>query len=397
MAPTSRFVGHGPHNALSGCWPPIPIACFGDRPKKRRRIALSGARGSAESGELIPESTCSRQCSDGQVKIIKDFQSCCFECTTCPEGTYANSTECTSCPAGQWSMSGSITCQHPTFLFLTWQNYYVIALLGFMGLIICLIFSAMVILFQHRHTILFVASGGLQCFIILLGLLGMCVSIIFYIGKPSDLKCLLQQPLLSLSFTTLLGPIQVKSMQLLFCSLSRRSCLYKLIHPGRWITLLCTLLGQFLFCAMYVKSTQPFSVDVSSLDVSSLVIYLSCKYEPLLQFGLMFAYNGLLVLLSFTCSFMAEKPVHQYYMARDITLAMLTLILAWIIFIPTYVSASAAYKSPIQMCFILSSCLGVLSTIFFPKCYLLIYKKELNSSEYFGTYIPTRQDEKATE
>ncbi|XP_040181751.1 taste receptor type 1 member 3-like [Rana temporaria] len=343
----------------------------------------------------VPESTCSRQCSEGQVKLIKDF--CCFECLTCPEGTFVNSTECTPCPSGQWSKSGSKACQDPVFFFLTWRNYFVIALLIFMGLIMVITGTVAVILFQNWHTPLLVASGKSESFMTLLGLVCMCSSIFFYIGKPSDKMCFLQQPMLSLSFTVFLGPILVKSIQLQFSSLSTGSCLYWLLYPGRWSILICTFLGQFFFCALYVKSSQPFSVKLASLDVSSLAIYLSCECEPLLQFGLMFAYNGLLVLLSFICSFMAEKPIHQYHMARDITIAMLTVILAWIIFIPTYVSTDIGYKSLIQMVFILSSCLGALSAVFFPKCYILLFKKEMNNSEYFSTCIPDSQEEKTNE
>ncbi|KAM5140361.1 taste receptor type 1 member 3-like [Mantella aurantiaca] len=345
----------------------------------------------------VPESTCSRQCSQGQVKLIKDFKSCCFQCLACPEGTFLNATECTPCPPGQWSKSGSTACQDPTFIYLKWRNSYVIVLLGFVGLIMVSVTAVAAILYQHWRTPLIVASGEVESCMTLLGLACMCTSVFFYIGKLSDMVCLLQQPMLSLSFTMFLGPILVKSIQLQFSSMSVGSCLYWLLYPGRWVILMCTFLGQFLFCAMYVKSSQPFSVKEPSLDVSSLTIYLSCKYEPLLQFGLMFAYNGILVLLSFLCSFMAEKPVRQYYMARDITIAMLTVILAWIIFIPTYVSTDVGYKPLIQMVFILSSCLGVLSTVFFPKCYILLFRKEMNSSEYFSTYIPNSQGEKANE
>lgn len=271
------------------------------------------------------------------------------------------------------------------------------ALLGFMGLITWLILAVTLIIFRHRHTPLYVASGGHHCYIILLGLSCMCVSIIFYIGEPTNWMCLVQQPLLSLSFTTFLAPILVKSMRLLFCTLSCKSCLYWLLNRGSCIILVCTFLGQVFFCAMYVRSSQLLLVNEAFVDVSSLSIYVSCKIEPLLQFGLMFAYNGLLVLLSFICSFMAETPVHQYYMGRDITVAMLAVILAWISFIPTYVSTGIAFKSLVQMSFILSSCLGVLSAVFFPKCYLLIYKKELNSSEYFGTYVPEHREKTATD
>ncbi|CAH2319955.1 taste receptor type 1 member 3-like [Pelobates cultripes] len=140
--------------------------------------------------------------------------------------------------------------------------------------------------------------------------------------------------------------------------------------------------GQLLLCALYIFSAAPFSV--ASIEVEAMEIYLSCQYEPVLQFSLMFGYNGLLVLVSFLCSFMAETPINQYNSARDITFAMLTMILAWIIFIPTYVSTPAAYKPLIQMVFILGSCLGILAALFFPKCYIVLYKKELNINEYFG-------------
>ncbi|XP_069802730.1 taste receptor type 1 member 3-like [Dendropsophus ebraccatus] len=345
----------------------------------------------------VPESTCSRQCSEGQIKEFIDFKTCCFECFTCPEGTYVNSTECSRCPAGQWSKPGSRSCQRPTLLYLSWGNYYVMALFVFMGLIVLLIFGVTVMIFWHRHTPLYVASGGFYCYIILLGLLCMCVSVLFYVGKPTDWMCLIQQPLLSLSFTIFLGPLLVKSMQLLFGSLSRKSCLYWLVNSGSWIIVICAFLGQVFFCTLFVWSSQLLSVKVGSFDVASLSIYVSCKNEPMLQFALMFGYNGLLVLCSFKCSFLARKPVRQYYMGRDITMAMLNVILAWICFIPTYVSTDITSKSLVQMTFILGSCLGVLSAVFFPKCYLLIYKKELNSSEYFGISIPDRRDETAKE
>ncbi|KAM4652113.1 taste receptor type 1 member 3-like [Discoglossus pictus] len=345
----------------------------------------------------VPKSTCSKECSKGQIKTTKGFHSCCFDCVTCPEGTFANSTECTPCPMDQWSSPGSKSCQLPSLSFLTWSNYYTMALVILMGLIILLIFTVTLLFFQHRHTPVVCASGGHMCFLSLLALIFTCGSIGSYIGKPSDLICQLQQPFLSMGFALLLCPIMVKSMQLWIPSLYNGSWLLWILHQGRWIIIIFTTLGQAVFCAMYIMSSPLLSVDLANLNVNSLEIYLSCKYEPLLPFGLMFAYNGLLVLVSFICSFMAEKPVHQYNMARDITVAMLMMILAWIIFIPTYVSTPTAYKSLIQMCFILCSCLGILGAVFFPKCYILVFKKELNNSEYFRTYISNSQNTKAVE
>ncbi|XP_053308410.1 taste receptor type 1 member 3-like [Spea bombifrons] len=342
----------------------------------------------------IPRSTCSRECAQGQIKITKGFHSCCFDCMTCPEGTFVNSSECSSCPVGEWSKPGSKTCQPPTFYYLTWGDSYVIAILIAMVVVMLLIFAVIVLLIKHLHTPVVSASGHLMSIIGLLGLICMCLSVFFYIGEPTQWMCLLQQPFLSMSFTILLGPILVKSIKLVFPSPPSRTYLHWVLNQGRWTIILSSFLGQVLFCAMYIKASQSFAMKVAAMDVDSLDIYLSCKYEPLLQFGLMFAYNGLLVLLSFICSFMAETPINRYNSARDITFAMLALILAWIIFIPTYVSTAAAYKSLIQIIFILSSCLGILATLFFPKCYIVIFKKELNCNEYFGICDEGDQSEK---
>uniref|UniRef100_A0A8C5PU18 Taste receptor type 1 member 3 n=1 Tax=Leptobrachium leishanense TaxID=445787 RepID=A0A8C5PU18_9ANUR len=327
-----------------------------------------------------------RECTTGQIKVTKGFRSCCFECLTCPEGTYVNSSgkdlkQCSPCPAGEWSKPGSKACQLPTFHFLTWGDYWVIGIFMLMTVILLLILGVVLLFIKYQNTAVVFASGRHMICLVMLGLSSVCLSVFFYIGQPNQIMCLLQQPFLSVSFTTFLGPILVKSIKLVV-SPSPGSCLHWLLNRGSWIIIVCSFLGQMCFGMLYVLYSSPFSV--ASVKVSALEIHLSCQYEPLLQFSLMFAYNGIFVLVSFICSFMAEAPVNQYNLARDITFAMLTMIMAWIIFIPTYASTAMPYKSLIQMVFILSSCLGILAALFFPKCYIVIYKKELNCNEYFG-------------
>ncbi|KAG8434367.1 hypothetical protein GDO86_012664, partial [Hymenochirus boettgeri] len=338
--------------------------------------------------EVVPQSSCSRECSDGQIKISKDFSSCCFDCVTCPEGTFSNGTECSSCPVSQWSMSGSKSCQPPTFSFLTWGNYYVIGIVVFMALIMLHVFAIVQLFFRHRSTPVIRASGGIMCFLILLGFVCLNVSIVFYIGEPSNLICQIRYVILNISFTLILGPILVKSLQLFFTSNTSLPWLQWILSHGIWIILLSITLGQVILCVLYIKFVEMLSVDLTSTAISSLQVYVSCSYEPLLQFGLMLSYNFLLILLCFICCFMAEKPAHQYHMARDTTVAMLTLIILWVIFIPTYVSMPVTFKSFIQMIFILGSSMGTLSSLFFPKCYVLVYKKELNNCDYFRAYLP---------
>ncbi|KAM4703190.1 vomeronasal type-2 receptor 1-like [Rhinophrynus dorsalis] len=257
-----------------------------------------------------------------------------------------------------------------------------------MVVIVLHILTVIVLYGKHFHTPVVCASGGDICFLTLISATFTVLTIFLYIGERSSLICMLQQIIQSLTFTTSLGPILVKSLQLLFCSRSNGSRLSWLLTSGRWIIIFCITLGQLLFCALYIRSSMFLSVKEAS-DFKSLDVYFICNSEPLVQYYLMFLYSGVLVLLCFICSFMAETPINQYNMPRDITVAMLTLIISWIIYIPTYMSAAITFNGIIDIIFGLGSSFGMLSTMFFPKCYILIFRKELNSSEYFGIHVPS--------
>lgn len=36
----------------------------------------------------VPVSQCSRQCKEGQVRRVKGFHSCCYDCEDCKAGSY---------------------------------------------------------------------------------------------------------------------------------------------------------------------------------------------------------------------------------------------------------------------------------------------------------------------
>lgn len=70
-----------------------------------------------------------------------------------------------------------------------------------------------VVFWKHRHTPLVAASGGAQGFAALLSLMGACLSLVLFLGRPTDLGCRLQLPLTCMFQTLALCIIQSVSLQ----------------------------------------------------------------------------------------------------------------------------------------------------------------------------------------
>lgn len=93
---------------------------------------------------------------------------------------------------------------------------------------------------------------------------------------------------------------------------------------------------------------------------------------------------------------MAAKPLHQYNLARDITFASLIYCVIWVTFIPIYIGLKTKNRSIVHVSFTLASNFGLVAAYYFPKCYLLLRKPELNTAEHFCTFlegVPASQEE----
>ncbi|XP_078496519.1 taste receptor type 1 member 3-like [Lissotriton helveticus] len=341
-----------------------------------------------------PESTCLKKCDEGSMAIAKGSQSCCFDCIACPKGTYANYTvfpgTCLPCPESQWSEPGSTFCRPATYLALTWTNNFVITLMVVKAFLVLIVVFVTLLFLARRQTPLLQACGASLSILALAGLATMCCSVFLFVAYPSDLICQLQQPLFASALSICLSSFLVKSLRIVACTAFPQklgSCTHWLITQGGGLLVLLLLLVQVLFCTMFVRASPLLSQKLATMSITTLTISLSCSIDRIIEFSIMFGYNALLVLISLMCSFLSPKPVHQYNLARDITFAMLIFLSAWIVFIPCYASVTGQDKALIQAAIILFSCLGVLVAAFLPKCYILLFKPELNTPEFFATYL----------
>ncbi|XP_056618877.1 G-protein coupled receptor family C group 6 member A [Triplophysa dalaica] len=330
-------------------------------------------------------SKCSNSCEPGEFKKTADGQhTCCYECSKCPENHFSNSTDmgqCYSCDKDkEWSDSGSSGCNSKTHEYFEWNSGFAIVLLTLAALGIIFLFLISALFIWQRNSPVVKAAGGPLCHLILLSLLGSFVSVVFFVGEPSDMTCKVRQVLFGLSFTVCVSCILVKSLKILLAfqmNLELKELLCKLYKPYV-IVCICTAV-QVIICTLWLTLCSPSKDKVKH----SKSILMECKECSEVAFGVMLGYIVLLALVCFTFAYIGRKLPQKYNDSKFITFGMLIYLMAWVIFIPVHLTTSGKYVPAVEMVVILISNYGILSCHFLPKCYVILFKKEHNTRDAF--------------
>ncbi|XP_011483296.1 G-protein coupled receptor family C group 6 member A [Oryzias latipes] len=330
-------------------------------------------------------SKCSNSCVPGEFKKTAEGQhTCCYECVSCTENYYSNDTDmdlCLSCdPRTQWSPAGSSTCITKALLFFSWNDGFAVVLLTFSALGIVLVLLVSALFLYHRDTPVVKAAGGPLSLIMLFSLILSYISAILFVGRPTHLQCNARQVLYSISFTLCVSCILVKTLKILLAfqfNLGPQGVLRRLYHPYIIITLCVAL--QAVICICWLVFASPFM----QITIQPTTLLEDCHEGSYLAFGVMLGYIAVLAFVCFICAFKGRKLPHQYNEARFITFSMLLYLISWMLFIPIYVTTTGLYVPAVEMVVILLSNYGILCCHFFPKCYIILLKKEQNTSSAF--------------
>ncbi|XP_048879134.1 taste receptor type 1 member 3 [Brienomyrus brachyistius] len=341
----------------------------------------------------VPKSTCSSNCEPGQIRHVKGSYSCCYDCIDCSEGTFQNNTvdlQCTNCPDGQWSLPRSTNCTLATYYFLSWNSYQALGLVLLAILMLtCHGVTGLLFLYHHGSALVRAAGGPLSA-LTLIGSMGSCASIILFLGQPGDLTCRLQQPVHVVFSTVTLSTFLAITLQIVCVTEfpeEAPSYLEILRGVGSGMVVLACCGVQAGLCGWFIQASQTLSSYLNSINVNFLTSFLRCPMEPMLGPGLMVGFNCLLALVCFMSTFMVKKPPNQYNLARDITFSTLFYCVVWVVFIPIYTGLDDKSKSLAEMTAILFGNVGIGVAYFLPKCHLLLIKPDLNTEDYFRTYL----------
>ncbi|XP_019204181.1 G-protein coupled receptor family C group 6 member A-like [Oreochromis niloticus] len=335
---------------------------------------------------------CSKKCQRGQGFTLKG--KCCGVCVPCASGEISdgNRSACKRCTDNQYSIAEQRDqCFNKTDEFLLWTDPFsvILSFLAVVGIIATVVFA--VLFAVYLKTPIVKAVGGYLCFLELFALLaGFCLTFTF-IGKPTEKIHCVGVPLFGIAFTLCISCILANLLQIFLgfkFDLKGKSWIKKLNMPLVVVTI---IFGIQLGLSVSWLTKEPPHPDNKSLDQT--ILY-NCKIEPYRYFIAMLVYNAFLGLICFVFAFKGRELPDLYKNASLITISMLMFVVIWIIFLPIYLTLTGKYQPAVQSAAILTSCFSILGCHLAPKCYIMLFRKELNHERAIAEYIRKYYEQK---
>ncbi|OCT90679.1 hypothetical protein XELAEV_18019296mg [Xenopus laevis] len=367
-----------------------------NRPERKTFQINSGAMIWIDNCTQVPLSNCSPSCSLGFRKVIVPGKPiCCHECARCPQGHVSNQTdavECHPCSWDTWPNLQQDRCLPRTIEFLSYGESlgYILAAIAIFSSVIPLLIWGLFI--QYKKTPIVRANNySLSC-LLLLSLFLCFLCSLGFIGYPQPTQCLLRQVAFGMVFALCISCVLAKTITVVIA--------FNATKPGsrlrKWtgvkvsycIVIFCVFI-QLCVCSLWLIISSPFP----ELDTNTKpgLIIVSCNEGSLTAFWCMLGYLGVLATISFIVAFLARRLPDSFNEAKFITFSMLAFLSVWVSFIPAYLSARGMYTVAMEVFAILSSSWAVVICIFTPKCFIVLFRPDMNSREHL---MGKRRDQK---
>ncbi|KAE8605635.1 hypothetical protein XENTR_v10015249 [Xenopus tropicalis] len=336
--------------------------------------------------DMIPQSLCNEPCAPGSRKSKREGElSCCYDCIKCVDGEMSNITDapgCSKCPEDRKSNLQRTDCIPKTINYISYMDSMGFGLTTITLILFFAVYAVFTIFLKYWHTPIVRANNqNLSC-LLLISLMLCSLCTLLFIGRPTQICCLLRQVTFGVVFTISVSSVLAKTLTVIiaFNSTKPGSKLKKYVGTQlSFILVIVCSLGEMGISVGWVASYPPY-VEADMISEKDIII-LQCNEGSVTFFFCIIGYIGTLALLSFIAAFLAKDFPDRFNEAKNITFSMLGFCSVWVAFVPAYLSSKGSRMVAVEIFAILASSSGLLGCIFVPKCYIIYIKPELNKRE----------------